>query len=210
MKFILFVEGYTEAEDKRLGAYLKRWLDPQLRERVGIAAIRFDGWADFLKDVPTRARLHFESPNSGEIIGIIGLLDLYGPTIYPAQLLTSAQRFEWLKAHIEKRVGHVKYRQFFAVPDIEAWLLSQPELFPRAVQEAFPRSVERPESISLNEPAAYLLQRLYKKHVHRTYKKRVDGPNLFDKADPNEGYKKCPYLKSLLDEMLKMAKQAGL
>ena len=34
MKFVLFVEGYTE--DKALPKFLKRWLDPRLGKPVGI------------------------------------------------------------------------------------------------------------------------------------------------------------------------------
>ena len=52
--------------------------------------------------------------------------------------------------------------------------------------------------------------RLYRQHAGRTYKKRVDGPSLFDRADPQKAYQLCPYLQQMLDEMLAMAKQAGL
>ena len=55
MKFILFVEGYTETQDKRLSAYLKRWLDPRLHKPVGIPPVRFEGWAEFVKDAPIKA-----------------------------------------------------------------------------------------------------------------------------------------------------------
>jgi hypothetical protein len=42
------------------------------------------------------------------------------------------------------------------------------------------------------------------------YKKVTHGSALFSKLDPNLAYTKCPRLKELLDEMLKMAKEAGL
>ena len=41
MRFILFVEGYTE--DKALPAFLKRWLDARLTSPVGIKVVRFEG-----------------------------------------------------------------------------------------------------------------------------------------------------------------------
>ena len=44
MRFILFVEGYTE--DKALPLFLKKWLDSKLINPVGIKVVRFDGWAD--------------------------------------------------------------------------------------------------------------------------------------------------------------------
>jgi hypothetical protein len=44
MKFILFVEGQTERGSA--AAFLKRWLDPQLRQPIGIQPVSFDGYAD--------------------------------------------------------------------------------------------------------------------------------------------------------------------
>jgi hypothetical protein len=43
MKFILFVEGYTEKQG--ILTFLKRYLDPRLSQPVGIKPVRFDGWA---------------------------------------------------------------------------------------------------------------------------------------------------------------------
>jgi len=36
------------------------------------------------------------------------------------------------------------------------------------------------------------------------------GSELFRKLEPDLAYKKCPRLEELLDEMLKLAKEAGL
>ncbi len=41
MRFILFVEGYTE--NKALPQFLKKWLDPKLSNPVGIKTVRFEG-----------------------------------------------------------------------------------------------------------------------------------------------------------------------
>ncbi len=51
MRFILFVEGYTE--DKALPEFLKRWLDPRLTNPVAIRTVRFEGWAE-LAWIPTQ------------------------------------------------------------------------------------------------------------------------------------------------------------
>jgi len=66
-----------------------------------------------------------------------------------------------------------------------------------------------PETVNFHEPPSFLLARLYKR-TGRNYKKRVDGPNLFDKADPARAYEKCPCFGQMLDEMLTMARNAGL
>src|SRR5436190_10096806 len=128
MKFILFVEGYTE--DKALPAFLKRWLDNRLPRRVGIKPVRFEGWAELRREVKRRTHLYFSSREAEDIIAVVALLDLYGPTFYPPHLTTASEKYNWAKEEIEKEVDHPKFRQFFAIHETEAWLLSQPELFP--------------------------------------------------------------------------------
>lgn len=75
MKFILFCEGDTER--KALPNFLKRWLDPRLGKPIGIKPVGFAGWPELVKDAPTKARLHL---NNNDVIAVISLLDLYGPT----------------------------------------------------------------------------------------------------------------------------------
>jgi len=206
MKFKLFVEGYTE--QKAIPAFLKRWLDARLEKRVGIQAIRFEGWQELVKDSPTKAWMYLDGSDKKEIIGVIALLDLYGPTIYPEDKTTALDRYQWAKNYLENQVRHPKFRQFFAIHEVEAWLLSDPNLFTRGIRQALP--TKSPEEINFNEPPAKLLERLYKQHTKRSYKKVTYGRELFSRLDPNMAYSKCPRLKAMLDEMLQMAKQAGL
>ena len=126
MKFIFFVEGHTEK--KALPSFLKRWLDDRVQPPVGIQPVRFDGCADYARDVRKKAHLYLNSPQSDDIIGVIGLIDLYGPTFYPDHTVNAHDRYEWAKSRFEKEVNHPKFRQLFAVHETEAWLLSQPEL----------------------------------------------------------------------------------
>ena len=67
-----------------------------------------------------------------------------------------------------------------------------------------------PERINFYEPPSKLLDKVYYQKTGRTYKKRVYGKALFAKLDPEIAYKKCPNLKIMMDEMLRMAKKAGL
>ncbi len=203
MRFLLFVEGHTEK--KALPSFLKRWLDPRVPQPVGIACVRFEGWAEFTKNVKKKVYWHLNGPNSNDIIGIIGLLDLYGPTFYPSHLSTAEARFSWAKEELEREVGHARFRQFFSVHEVEAWLLSQPALFPLEVRNAFPGRVSHPETVNFNSPPAKLLEELYKVRLKQTYKKITNGKELFDNLDPELAYSKCPKLKQLLDEMLAMA-----
>ena len=73
MKFVLFCEGWTEKG--ALPDFLRRWLNSNLPEKVGIQPVRFNGWAEMVKDSPVKARLHLHSP---DVIAVVALLDLVG------------------------------------------------------------------------------------------------------------------------------------
>lgn len=137
MRFLIFVEGHTE--DKALPKFLKKWLDPKLAQPVGIKTVRFEGWPELLKDAPLKAKMHLNGPDKAEIIAVISLLDLYGPTIYPQNTISSEGRYAWAKKHIEGLVGQTKFFQFFAVHEVEAWLLSEPDIFPLEVKRVLPK-----------------------------------------------------------------------
>ena len=204
MKFVLFVEGYTEKE--ALSDFLKRWLDSRLPNPVGIKVVRFNGWAELIKDTPTKAGM-FLTKEDSDVVAVVALLDLYGPQIYPANKKTADDRYMWAKQHLEQKAGHKKFRQFFGVHETEAWLLSDPSIFPAAVARAFPKSVASPEKVDFNLPPAKLLEKHYKEKTGRGYKKVVHGKKLFDKLDPEKVYAKCPRFKELMDEMLRLAQE---
>jgi hypothetical protein len=206
MKFILFVEGHTE---KALPEFLKRWLDPRLGKPVGIKPVRFEGWNELVKDTPKKAVMHLTGPDKDEIIAVIALLDLYGPTFYPDKMKTADERFDWAKKDLEKKVDHPRFFQFFAVHETEAWLLSAPELFPTEVRKAFPAKAVNPERVNFDEPPAKLLERLYSLKTDRRYKKVTTGKELFGRLDPDVAYGRCPRLRELLDKMLELAGEAG-
>jgi hypothetical protein len=206
MKFMLFVEGHTEKA--ALADFFKRWLDPRLPQRVGIKPIRFQGWRDYYDEIATSADRNLSGKRGADVIAGIGLLDLYGPDLYPADKRSAQERREWATAHFEQRVNHPKFRQHFAVHETEAWLLADPEILPRKVKESLPGRSAQPESVNFDEPPAKLLERLYRDRLRRSYKKVVDGADLFATLSPDRAYERCPNLKLLLDDMLALAKQA--
>jgi hypothetical protein len=200
MKFVLFVEGHTE--DRSLPSFLKRWLDTRLARPVGIKTVRFEGWAELRREVNRRAHLYFRSPEAADIVAVISLLDLYGPNFYPPYLTTSSEKYDWAKEIIENEVNHSRFRQFFAVHEVEAWLLSQPDIFPPEIRSGFPGRISQPETVNSVEPPAELLKRLYRDRLRKNYKKVVNGKEFFDRLDPDVAYEKCPKLRELLDTML--------
>lgn len=208
MKFILLVEGQTERN--AAAAFLKRWLDPQLRQPVGIQPVSFDGYGDLVRKMATKAKMYLQGPKRDDIVAVIGLLDLYGPTFYPPDKTTIGERYAWGKERFEREVGLEKFRFFFAVHEFEAWLLSQPDIFPHQITNALQEKVNYPEQVNFVEPPAKLLDRVYKQQTKRSYKKTTYGKQLFAKLEPSIAVAKCPYLKGLVQEMLDLAKQAGL
>src|SRR6266404_5045275 len=119
LKFVLFCECATE--HGALPGFLRRWLDSQLPQKVGIQPVSFNGWAEMVKDIPIKVNLHLRKP---DVIAVVALLDLYGPTFYPVNCAKVSERFEWAKAHLEKKAANPRFRQHFAVHDVEAWILS--------------------------------------------------------------------------------------
>jgi hypothetical protein len=206
VKFVLFVEGHTEKA--AIPSLLKRWLDPQLARRVGIDAVRFEGWAHYQSEIARKVRLALSGAAGRGVIAAIGLLDLHGPTFYPPDKQTVSDRIMWAKKHFEDQVGNAQFAQHFAVHEIEAWLLADPRNLPRDICNAVPGKSGEPETVNFNEPPGKLLERLYREKLGRTYGKRLDGSNLFSKLDPAIAYAKCPNLRVLLDDMLDRAKRS--
>lgn len=207
MKIVLFVEGHTEK--KALPAFLKRWLDPKLLpEPVGIKIVRFEGWGDYYREIAKKVELNLSGKTGADVVGAIGLLDLYGPAFYPSDKTTAAARYSWAKNDIEKKVGHPNFRQHFATHETEAWLLADPSILPKAVASALPGQAAQPETVNFNEPPAKLLDRLYKAKEGRSYKKVIDGANLFAKLNPENALAngKCPSLQRVLEDMLELVR----
>ncbi|MGA3043580.1 MAG: DUF4276 family protein [Bryobacteraceae bacterium] len=202
MKFALYVEGYTE---RALSAFLKRWLDPRLSIDVRVDPVRFSGSGDYLKSFAQRAK---KGLDSGRLTAVVGLLDLYRVGLDFPPNLTTDEKCTWAKAELERQVGDPRFRQHFAVHETEAWLLSDPEIFPTPIRERLKRPAKRPESVNFREPPAKLLERAYRAEG-LDYKKVTDGSKLFAKLAPNLSYERCPHLRMLLDDMLSLAKAAG-
>ena len=207
MKFVLFVEGETERTV--LPAFLKRWLDRRVGEKVRIPRpVRFRGWARMVGELVKRAALYLDRLEEDRIVAVVGLLDLYGPTFYPSGATSVEERVAWATKELETRVGHDRFRMFFAVHELEAWLLSDPRIFPPAVRDAVKKKAKDPEAVNFNQPPSILLDRLYRREMGRRYQKVTDGADLFTMLDPEKAYAECPHLKKMLDEMLRMAKES--
>jgi hypothetical protein len=196
----LYVEGPTE--DRALPLFLKRWLDHKLSRPVRVKPVNLQGSGNYIRSFAQRAKKDLDS---GGLIAVVGLLDLYGVPLQLPPNSTTAAKYTWAKVELERQVGDPRFRQHFAVHETEAWLLSDPSIFPAAVRQRLESFADRPESVNFQQPQAKLLRQVYSADG-REYKKVVDGSALFAKLDPNRAYQRCPHLRMLLDDMLSLAK----
>jgi len=179
VKIVLYVEGSTE---KAIPAFIKKWLDPKLPQPVTI--------------LPFADR---------KVHGAIGLIDFYGSGIgYRGD--TIKDQYAWARQHLESQVNDVRFIQHFAVHETEAWLLSDPSIFPTAVAHFLPKT-QQPETINSINPPASLLRDLYYRKLRKKYKKPVEGASLFGRLNPDVAYSRCPHLQLLLDDALALARR---
>jgi hypothetical protein len=134
-------------------------------------------------------------------------VDLYGlPFAFPKRL-DKEEKIDFARKKltnlVDKKLRH-RFRQHFAVFEIEAWLLSDPALF-KLHFELPARATNNPEGVDFDKPSARLLDEFYRKSKNQGYKKVVHGRILFKRLDTELAYKKCPHLKRLLDEMSEFA-----
>ena len=208
MKFVVFVEGDTERAV--IPDFLRRWLNPQLSKPAGVNPIQFKGCHRFIKEIAKNAQLRLNGPGAETIIGCIGLLDLYGFPGFPDQTKSVEARHEWAVREIRRRFDHPKFRMHFAVHELEAWILSEPHILPEPVARALPAKAREPETVDFETPPKKLLKRLYRDKHHADFKELVHGKGLFRKLNPAVAGAKCPYPKAMLNDMLRMAREAGL
>lgn len=206
-RIALFVEGDTERGDARrktLPTFFHKWLDPQLPtgSRVGIRAVKFQGVSEFLDDLAKKTELYL---NDGQANFVVGLVDLYGLPRHRIDLSGYAsikEKVSAARSHIRKLVPREfqdRFRQHFAVHEVEAWLLAYPERWPPDVRERIRR--RPPEQVDFNKPPAKFLKEI----LGGRYKKTVHAKNLFPNVDPQQAIDKCPFLKLLAQDLLAIA-----
>lgn len=203
MFLIIFVEGDTE--DKVLTNFLAKWLNERLPEKLIIRTVNFKGYANLYKDAALKANMHLKGPRSKELAAVVGLLDLYGPTFFPEGMNSVDEKYRWAKQHMEDKVGSPRYRQHFAVHELEAWLLSDPSIFSSAISSGVGKVAKAPEKVNFNQPPVKFLNNLYLEEINKTYKKVTEGNRLFAKLDPEIVRDKCPYFKLFTDDIYNLA-----
>ncbi|MGZ5975322.1 MAG: DUF4276 family protein [Isosphaeraceae bacterium] len=204
----LFVEGDTERGEARrrtLSAFFHRWLDPQLpsASKVGITPVKFQGVSNYLDDLPQKVALYLDD---GRANFVFGLIDLYGIPVSRIDLSkysTIQEKVKAGRAYIRALVPQEyreRFRQHFAVHEIEAWFLAYPEQWPAEVRSQITK--RPPEQVDFNEPPAKFLKRI----LGGRYKKTTTAMNVFPRVDPQGAINQCPHLKHLVEGLLAVAR----
>ena len=197
MKLAIFVEGQTEG---CLREFLGRWLEQKQIQGLGVRLRPFKGVGEYLAEIQRSANLALSTP---DVVGAVGIMDFYASTLkYPDGSV--AAQYEWAKQEVERRVDHPRFRQHFAVHETEAWLLSDPQIFPREIRTGLPKT-SRPESVNHRRPPGHRLKDIYWRKLNKKYKKPIEGASLFRKLNPETAYHRCPHLRLLLDDILTLA-----
>ena len=208
-RIALFVEGDTERGEARrrtLLSFIHTWLDPQLPQdrKVGITAVKFQGVSNYLDDLPRKVGLYLEDGRANFIVGLVDLYGIPASRIDFSRCPTVKDKIVTARAFMRNLVPKQyrdRFRQHFAVHEIEAWLLAYPEALSKDKKVQAQIKKRPPEHVNFKEPPAKFLKRI----LHE-YRKTTTAMNLFPKVDPQVAIEKCPYLKQLMEDLLALAK----
>ncbi len=208
-RIALFVEGDTErggARQATLPTFFHNWLDPQLPDmgRVGIKAVKFQGVSNYLDDVAMKVALHLDERGANCVFGLVDLYGLPPNRIDLTRCATVAEKVAEARKQIRgliPRQYRNRFRQHFAVHEVEAWLLAYPEKWPAKIRTQITK--KPPEEVNFSEPPAKFLKRL----LGGRYKKTVMAKNIFPFVDPGVAIGKCPHLARLANDMLQVARR---
>ena len=85
------------------------------------------------------------------VAGLIIRFHLCGLALpFPASVTEVEEKVAWAKLELGSRIKDIRFRQFFAVHELEAWLLSDTGLFPNEVKNALLASLS--EKVNSSEP----------------------------------------------------------
>ncbi|HLN26823.1 MAG TPA: DUF4276 family protein [Gemmataceae bacterium] len=202
----LFVEGDSERGDARrrtLPVFIHKWLDPQLPEgrRVGIMPVKFQGVSNYLDDLAQKVALYLDEHRANFVVGLVDLYGIPPSRVDLSKCANVREKIIAARAYMRALVPQQyrdRFRQHFAVHEVEAWLLAYVHEWPADVRARITR--RPPEQVNFNEPPAKFLKR-----VLGSYKKTTVAMNLFPKIDPQIAVSQCPHLKLFLEDLLRLA-----
>jgi hypothetical protein len=151
-----------------------------------------------------KVRLYLEEGQSNFVVGLVDLYGLPPGRIDLSGCASVQEKVSAARRQIKRLVPEEfrsRFRQHFAVHEVEAWLLAYPERWPAEVRGQIAK--RRPERVNFTEPPAKFLKRI----LGGRYKKTVHARNLFPAVDPQQAVDACPFLKLLAEDLLEIARR---
>lgn len=202
-RIALFLEGDTE---RALPPFIHRWLDPQLPDgkKVGIAAVRFQGVSNYLDDLADKVASYLDDRRANFVVGLVDLYGIPPNRIDLSKYDTVKDKVAAARAYVRSLVPKEhrdRFRQHFAVHEVEAWLLAFPEELSKEKQVQSQIRKRPPEQVNFKEPPAEFLR-----NILHGYKKTTMARNLFPRVDPQIAIDQCPFLRQFMEDLLALAK----
>ena len=170
--------------------------------RVGITPVKFQGVSNYLDDLGQKVGLYLDNDRANFVFGLVDLYGIPPDRIDLSRYTTIPEKVKAARVYIRGLVPQQyqdRFHQHFAVHEVEAWLLAYPEQWPAEVQGQVKK--RPPEQVNFNEPPARFLKRI----LGGRYKKTTTAMNLFPKVDPQVAIDRCPHLKLLAEDLLRVA-----
>jgi hypothetical protein len=199
---VLFVEGYSDEEvlkgllravvarlrEARIGLRVRRAIDaPKLDRKIGRSA--------------------FHQLRKPEVVAVFALRDLDAPAD------EAEGRIRTLRATAYKELRPDQRRQFHAhvaVPQIEAWLLADPDALRRVLRMQPDCSLANPEETAGGKSPKERLDELFHNFRGRGYQPTKDGGHIAAEAAPEEVARRCPSFRAVANDLLVCAELPAL
>ncbi|MBD3177352.1 MAG: DUF4276 family protein [Armatimonadia bacterium] len=196
VKVVVVATG--ETEKRALPGLLERALRPRTQPDLRVRCVSHRGLHLMLRELPAVVARQL----AGGAACVVAIADLSDPQSYPEGLDT-AGKADHLKRQMAPGCTDPRVVRAVAVWDLEAWLLSEPEVFEHQEIQAAARGWGAdPEMVDHQQPPGKRLEQLFPQVLGRPYQKIIDGARLFRRLTPEAAYRRCGHFRTMIDDIV--------
>lgn len=203
MRIVLLCEGKTEVALKDA---LKRFLDEHCRQagwpKVGLDIKPFNGPAVDCKEIADRLERY---ASRDDVLAVVALTDVH------PKFSQAADAKKHLNDCVKDSTFKSKFFAHVAQYDFEAWLLPFWDRICKRLKVNAKCPGANPEQVDNEKPPSAHLKELYQRarNPRRSYEKGTEPAKILRSVRIEEAAEKCHELKSLLDTLVTVCKQAS-
>ncbi len=175
-RFVFIVEGKTEKESLR--AFLANCLSWRGVAGVGIKILGKDSASKVFHEGPKLAGELLNAKDGESILAVYTLLDIFNAGIFPETGMSIEDRVAWGRDSMQQRFLHPRYRHYFAVHELEAWLLADTANLPAKMRADLRQHQAHPEQVNDKTSPSNLISASHLRQFNRKYSKPVHGRPL--------------------------------